>query len=86
MPVVIPDEMLQQAGLSEREALIEIACHLFDKGKLHLWPAAQLAGMARDEFSAELVKRGIAPYRIDEEHVRHELEYAKQFGTARSKP
>ena len=40
MPIIIPDETLKQTGMTEREALIEIACHLFDKDKLYLWPAA----------------------------------------------
>ena len=34
MPVVISDETLKQAGLTEREAVVEIACRLFDAGKL----------------------------------------------------
>ena len=54
MPVVIPDEVLQETGLSEREALMEIACRLFDIGKLPLWPAAKLAGLTRSEIEAEL--------------------------------
>ena len=40
MPVIIPDETLKQAGLTEKEALIEIAWRLFDADKLHLWPAS----------------------------------------------
>ena len=60
MPVIIPDETLKQAGLSEDEARVEIACRLYDADKLHLWPAAQLAGLSRDEFESELISRGIA--------------------------
>ncbi len=86
MPVIIPDETLKQTGLTEREALIEFACLFFSKGKLDLWPAAQLAGLTRDEFSSQLVSRGIAPYRMDEEYIRHELEYAAKFEPERSKP
>ena len=63
MPVVITDETLQQAGMTEREALIEIACRLFDIGKLHLWPAAKMAGMSRVEFEQELIDREIPIYR-----------------------
>jgi predicted HTH domain antitoxin len=81
MPLIIPDETLKQAGLTETEMKIEIACRLFDAGKLDLWPAAQLAGMSRAEFEGALVSRGIAPYRMDEEYVQHEIEYANQFGT-----
>ena len=74
MPVIITDETLKQAGLTEKEALVEIACRLFDADKLHLWPAAQLAGMSRGEFESALMARGIAVHRIDEEYLRHELE------------
>ena len=63
MPVVIPDETLQQAGLTEREALVEIACRLFDAGKLALWPAAKLAGLSRVEFEQALIDRKIPVYR-----------------------
>jgi len=59
MPVVIPDETLKQAGLSEKEALIEIACRLFDAGKLHLNQAARLAGITRYELESELMSREI---------------------------
>jgi predicted HTH domain antitoxin len=74
MPLIIPDETLKQAGLIESEACIEIACRLFDADKLHLWPAAQLAGLSRDEFEAALITRGIAMHHIDEDYLKHELE------------
>ena len=32
----IPDDLLKEAGLDEREALVEFACRLFDAGKLPL--------------------------------------------------
>ena len=78
MPVIIPDETLKQAGLTEREALIEISCRLFDAGKLHLDQAARLAGMTRNEFESELMSREIDVYRIDEEYLRHELEMSSR--------
>ena len=63
MPVVISDETLREAGLDEREAVIEFACRLFDAGKLTLWSAAKLAGLSRPEIEAELGRRKIAVYR-----------------------
>ena len=63
MPVTISDETLKQAGLSEREALVEIACRLYDADKLRLFPAARMAGMSRAEFESELLSRGIAVLR-----------------------
>ena len=73
MPVIISDETLKTAGMTEREAKIEIACYLFDKGKLYLWPAAQLAGMTRDEFLSELHQRGIPAFRPTVEDLMHDL-------------
>jgi predicted HTH domain antitoxin len=63
MPVVISDETLEKAGLTEGEALIEIACRLYDIGKLDLWPAAKLAGLGRGEFEQALMDRKIPVYR-----------------------
>ena len=63
MPVVISDEVLEEAGIAPGEALIEFACRLFDAGKLHLWPVAKMAGLSRSAFEAELLKREIAIYR-----------------------
>jgi len=74
VPVIIPDETLKQAGLSQKEALVEIACRLFDAGKLHLNQAARLAGMTRTEFESGSMSREIDMYRIEGEYLRHELE------------
>ncbi len=64
MPLLeIPDEILKLAGLSEREAMVEFACRLFDAGKLPLWPAAKLAALSRVEMQAALRQRRIAVYR-----------------------
>jgi predicted HTH domain antitoxin len=79
MPVIIPDEVLQAAGLSEREALIEIACRLFDAGKLELWPAAKLAGLTRMEFMAELRLRKIPIYRPTLEDLADDLAALKRL-------
>ena len=53
--LVVPDEVLRQAGLSEREALLEFACRLFDAGRLSLWSAAQLAGLDRNGMEDALL-------------------------------
>ena len=43
----IPDELLKEAGLTEQELLVELACRLFDGGRRTLWSAAKLAGLDR---------------------------------------
>jgi predicted HTH domain antitoxin len=73
MPVTISDETLHEAGLSERELLVELACLLFDKERLHLWPAAKLARMSRVEFENELHARNIAIYRPTVEDLAHDM-------------
>jgi predicted HTH domain antitoxin len=73
MPVIIPDETLKQAGLTEREMKVEIACRLYDADKLELWPAAQLAGVSRGEFEDELMSRRIPVYRPTVEDFQKDL-------------
>jgi hypothetical protein len=34
MTITIPDDILRDAGLTEREALIELACRLYDAEKI----------------------------------------------------
>jgi predicted HTH domain antitoxin len=59
MCLFIPDDILKQAGITDSEAKIELACRLYDTDRLDLWPAAQLAGLSRVEFEIELAKRGL---------------------------
>jgi predicted HTH domain antitoxin len=73
MPLVIPDEVLQEAGLGERDALIEFACRLFDAGKLSLGGAARLAGRSRVAFEEELLARRIPLARPDENDLADDL-------------
>jgi predicted HTH domain antitoxin len=79
MPLTISDETLQKAGMSADEARVEIACRLFDAGKLELWPAAQLAQMSRSEFEGELLERKIPIYRPTLEDIKGELEAFEQL-------
>ena len=85
MPLTIPDATLKAAGLTERDALIEFACLLFDAQKLTMFWAAKIAGMDRDEFEAELRKRGLPVYRYTEEHFRQDLEAIRKLESLESK-
>ncbi|MCS6831883.1 MAG: UPF0175 family protein, partial [bacterium] len=46
MSLVIPDEVLQAARMTEEEMKLELAVLLFQKEKLTLGQAAELAGMS----------------------------------------
>lgn len=73
MTLTIPNEILERAGLSEREAVIEVACRLFDAGKLTQFFAAKLAGLSRVEFEEECFKRKIPLYRPTLEDLEQDM-------------
>jgi predicted HTH domain antitoxin len=73
MPLTITDDELRELGMSERDARIEVACRLFDAGKLQLWPAAKFAGLARVEMEAELGRRNIPIYRPSVDDLKQDL-------------
>ena len=74
MPLIISDDTLKAAGLTEREALLEFACAMFDAQKLSKFAASRLVGMSRDQFDDELRKRGLPVYRYTEEHFRQDMD------------
>jgi predicted HTH domain antitoxin len=80
MPLVIPDDALREAGLSERDALIEFACRLFESGRLGLWGAAKLAGLSRVAFEGELLVRHIPWLRPDEGDLADDLAAIERLG------
>jgi predicted HTH domain antitoxin len=80
MPLVISDDVLQAAGLSEKEAKLEIACRWFDAGKLAIGHAARLAGIDEREFEAQLELRGLPRHRYTEDMLAHDVESLKKLG------
>jgi predicted HTH domain antitoxin len=74
MQISIPDEILAAARLSESDVRLELACALFDADRLDAGEASVLAGLDRDVFDAELVRRGIAIHRYTEAAWRQDLE------------
>ncbi|MCL4201201.1 MAG: UPF0175 family protein [Pirellulaceae bacterium] len=80
MPLTIPDSLLEQAGWTEQDARLDIACRLFQTHRLRLWQAAQWAGLSRVEMEAELLQRGIALYEVSKEQVDAELAAMDRLG------
>jgi predicted HTH domain antitoxin len=74
MALTIPDDVLKAAGMNEGEALVEIACRLFEAEKLSLWAGAKLAGLSRTEFEQELLTRKIPLYRPTTDDLKTDLE------------
>ena len=59
MALIISDETLAKAQLSEQEFLVDIACYLYDKKRLSMGKARALAGVNLIDFQQELAKREI---------------------------
>jgi len=59
MSVVISDEILRATRMSASELMQELAVALFQKEKLTLAQASQLAGMSRLQFQHLLASRNI---------------------------
>jgi predicted HTH domain antitoxin len=79
MTLHIPDEVLAESGLTEREMLIELACRLYDSGKLSKSHARLLAGLGRDEFNAELAQRGLAVIHYSQEDLDRDVQTLGQL-------
>ncbi len=79
MNVVIPDEVLQAARLSENELKVEIAVMLFEREKLSLGQASRLAGMDYSEFQHLLASRNV-PVHYDVADFEADLETLRGLG------
>lgn len=60
MTITIPDDLLQRAGVTEQDVLVEVACRLFDSERLSKAEASRLCGLDRPAFENELHKRRLA--------------------------
>ena len=81
MPLTIPDSLLAEAGLTPDDGRIEIACRLFDAGKLTMPAATRWTGLSRTEFEGELLRRDLAVCRPTEEDLKQDLDTLDQLGT-----
>lgn len=78
MPLLMTDEQLAEAGLTEAEAKLELACRLFAAGRLAMPTAARFAGATRGEFEDALHARGLPVFRMELKDFEAELaEYGK---------
>ena len=81
MSLTISDDVLKQARMTEREFMVEMACHLFDTDKLGFHAAARMAGLDRLHFENELRHRRIAIYRPTPEDLEEDLENLRRLGS-----
>ncbi len=79
MSLVIPEEILQAARISEDELRQEIAIMLFEKEKLTLAQASRFAGMSRLQFQHLLASRHV-PVHYDLEEFDEDLRTLEEMG------
>jgi predicted HTH domain antitoxin len=72
MNLVIPDDILRTAKLTEADLRLEIAILLFQQKKIGTGKARQLAGLNLIEFRRELAKRDICVH-YDVEDLQDDL-------------
>ncbi|MDY6782746.1 MAG: UPF0175 family protein [Cyanobacteriota bacterium] len=78
MSIVISDEILQAAKLSEAELRLDIAILLFQRYKISTGKARRLAGMSLLEFRQELAKRDICVH-YDIEDFKADIETLRRL-------
>ncbi|MBI4685940.1 MAG: UPF0175 family protein [Nitrospirae bacterium] len=79
MSILISDDILQSARLTEEELKQEIAVLLFQKEKLTLAQASRFAGMPRLQFQHLLASRKI-PVHYDIAEFEEDLKTLKESG------
>jgi len=73
MPIVIPDEILEGSGLTVEDIRLDVAISLYQREKVSLGKAAEIAGMNRWEFQKELAERKIPTINYSVEDLEREL-------------
>jgi predicted HTH domain antitoxin len=79
MSVVIPDQILQAADLTEEELRREIAVMLFRQERLSLGQASHLAGMHQFDFMQLLSNRDVCIH-YDVEEFQQDLQTLREMG------
>ena len=74
MSLTIPEETLDGLRHAARDALIDMACRLFDADRISKPEATKLTGLSRVEFEGELTKRGLPWIHLDWDDT-----YVKEF-------
>ena len=81
MSIVISDDILQAARMSEEELKQEIAILLFQKNKLTLAQASRVAGLSRLQFQHLLASRQILVH-YDVAEFEEDLKTLEEMGGA----
>jgi len=83
MDLLIKEEVLRKAEITAEELLIEMAVHLYDRGRLSMGQARNLAGLDQLSFQKEMAKRDVY-IKYDIEDLETDLENLKKLRKRRS--
>ncbi len=70
MKIEIPDQIINQTGLSAKEIMLKVAVILFKEERLTLGQASKLADLHQFEFQKELAARKISIHYGEEDYER----------------
>ncbi|MBM81092.1 MAG: hypothetical protein CMJ78_10920 [Planctomycetaceae bacterium] len=73
MSLTIPDQWLAEAGITEQEARLELACRLYDSGQLTLAQGIRWPDVTRTAFEDALLDRGLPIHKLSTEDLAHDL-------------
>jgi len=80
MSLTITNDQLRDAGLSEGEAQIEIACRLYEAEKISMPTAVRWSGLSRPEFEEALLSRGLWLLRPRIEDIESDIAALREIG------
>ena len=79
MSVLIPDDILASAEMSEAELKLELAILLFQQEKISIGKARRFAEMNLLEFQREIAQRGICIH-YDVEEFEQDIQTLREMG------
>ena len=76
--LTIPDGILEVAGMTEKDCLIELAVQLYAQRRIKIAHALRLSQLTRRDFEQELGRHSISRYSIDD--LNDEVASLKELG------
>lgn len=76
--LTIPDDILEAAGLTGRDCLIELSVHLYTERRITFGQALRLSQLSRTGFEEELARRNISLYTVED--LNRDVAVLKELG------
>lgn len=76
----IPDDVLRKIGATDEDALLEIACRLYETRQLSFDQAARLARVGLETVADACAARRIPVYWYTADDLKNDLETLKKMG------